>query len=172
MVRVLYTKFSQVDQTRFDALLATLPEVLKDRILKYRRWEDKYASLIGKQLLSKGLRRMGIDVYNLEELKYTTFDRPYLARPVDFNISHSGDYVVCALGSHMNVGIDIEKVEQLVIDDFKGQYSDQEWKQINSHRDPLLGFYRFWTRKEAVMKADGRGLSLPMHKIDVATDPV
>jgi len=33
---------------------------------------------------------------------------------------------------------------------------------------PLNAFYRFWTAKESILKADGRGLGIPLHSLDLS----
>jgi 4'-phosphopantetheinyl transferase len=46
--------------------------------------------------------------------------------------------------------------------------TDEQWKVINNADDPLRSFYTFWTIKESVIKADSRGLSIPLNDIHIS----
>lgn len=96
--------------------------------------------------------------------------KPRLAdRPLQFNLSHSGPWAALAV-SGGEVGIDIEtmaaapplEVAPLVL-------SSSERDQLQSapaDRQAAL-FYGIWTRKEALAKATGQGLSLDLTQITV-----
>lgn len=83
-----------------------------------------------------------------------------------FNLSHTADHLLIAVGNFPNLGIDIEKLNQRSNLDAiaKRIFSGQElnrWRQLSADRQ-LLGFYRLWTKKEAFVKAVGRGIALGM----------
>jgi len=94
---------------------------------------------------------------------------------VRFNVSHSGGFALLAFARGREVGVDVEKIR----DDFPGAeigdrfFTPREAASIRSfpgkRRQEV--FYSFWTLKEAVMKASGKGFSLPMHRFEVALDP-
>ena len=56
------------------------------------------------------------------------------------------------------------------INDFKNQFLDSEWRDISTSNNVLDKFYHYWTAKEAVIKADGKGLSLPLTDIKIEDD--
>ncbi|HEX9513254.1 MAG TPA: 4'-phosphopantetheinyl transferase superfamily protein [Puia sp.] len=152
---------SPVSPEIWQSLLSQLPAGMIQKVEKYRRWQDAHGCLLGKHLLLAALRDEGF-TGNLNDLRYTAYERPYLAGGPDFNISHSGTRVACILGSQGGVGIDLEEIRHLAIADFKGQFSDREWRTILGSEDPLTTFYHYWTAKECLSKADGRGLNLPL----------
>ena len=91
-----------------------------------------------------------------------------------FNLSHSGDFAALAVARCGDVGIDVEQIrpvgseiaQRFFTDGEKAilaRLSGSEWRQA---------FYRCWTRKEAVLKANGKGLSGGLASFDVglATD--
>ena len=99
--------------------------------------------------------------------------KPYLLEGsgLEFNVSHSKGVILIAVSRAGAVGVDVEFVdpsmlaggELLEIAD--GALLPQEAFQIqqaSSEREKLLTFYRFWTRKEAVAKADGRGIGVSL----------
>jgi 4'-phosphopantetheinyl transferase len=91
-------------------------------------------------------------------------------RPIEFNISHSGEYFLIALSHHL-VGIDIEvhrsrsHLQQIA----QRFFSDPEWKYLESFEESgqVAGFYTLWTRKEAFIKGVGQGLSYPLRSFSV-----
>jgi 4'-phosphopantetheinyl transferase len=150
----------------FRALLGKVPPAIQQKVEKYKRWQDAYGCLFGKLLLVKALQDAGLSA-DLKELQYTRYGRPYLPKAPDFNISHSGNRVVCIVCVGGRVGIDLEEIRDLPIDDFKPQFSDDEWRTIQHSDEPLLAFYHFWTAKESILKADGRGLNLSLADLNI-----
>lgn len=151
----------QVPPDIWQSLLALLPGDIVQKVGKYRRWQDAHGCLFGKHLLTAALREEGFPG-DLKGLEYSAYGRPYLAGGPDFNISHSGTRVACVIGKQGGVGLDLEEIRDMDINDFKGQFSELEWEAIQKATQPLTAFYHFWTAKECLSKADGRGLNLPL----------
>lgn len=86
-----------------------------------------------------------------------------------FNLSHSEDIAALAV-SDLELGVDIEAVRPLKEDVAGRFFSAAEIAALAQLRESerLDGFYRCWTRKEAVIKALGTGLSLPLKSFDVS----
>jgi len=147
-----------------------LPVEFQKNILKYKRWQDSHASLYGKLLLKEGLAKMGFDC-SLNEMKLTKFGKPYFANEkFSFNISHSHNYILCAISREEknSLGVDIEKVKEIDFNDFESVWCQNEKNKIVSREV----FYDFWTRKEAIVKAIGMGMYFPLNKIDVSKSEV
>lgn len=167
MVEIRYISCPEkFDDLLFNKLLAILPEDLSRRILKYTRWQDAYACLLGRLLLQTLSEKMQIGLC-LQDIKYTAFGRPFYIDTVDFNISHSGSFVVIVMSKNHRVGIDIELVTPLEIQDFQSQFREEEWTDIVNSPDIYTRFYYYWTAKEALVKAQGKGLSIPLRDVIV-----
>jgi len=143
------------------ALAAGLPSDITTKARRFRRWQDAYGCLLGKLLLVTALKEGGWPA-DLQRLQYSGYGRPFLPDGPDFNISHSGHRVVCIVAKEGGVGIDLEEIKDLNFEEFKGQFSTEEWTTIINAPHPLKAFYHFWTAKECLSKADGRGLNLPL----------
>jgi 4'-phosphopantetheinyl transferase len=172
-VKVYYTSFSRcLNDGQYAAYLDTFPQKMQERMVRFARWQDRHAALLGKLLLRKGLMEMGFH-RSFENLKYTDYSRPYFDNcSIDFNISHSGEYVLCALGNALKLGIDIEHIRPLDLCHFNSQWTAQELVNIRHSKNDLKQFFNYWTRKESVVKANGKGLSLPLNEIDVTADNI
>ncbi len=88
--------------------------------------------------------------------------KPFISYPVcsiQFNTSHSGDWILIAF-ANLELGIDIEKaVPDFDYDDIVAEHFNEPEKMFVSLSDrPVSSFYYLWTRKEALTKAQGRGL--------------
>lgn len=173
MVHILFTKLpDEFILSDYHQKLRRLPLPLQTRNRQYRRWQDQLANLYGKLLLIKGLTIIGRHNYKLQEIQYTMNGRPYFEndgnQQLDFNISHSDAYVVCAVTAEQKVGIDIEAIKPVDLNDFRHILTEEEWEVIQSSNDPIRSFFELWTIKESVIKADGRGLSIDLNAIKVS----
>ena len=83
-----------------------------------------------------------------------------------FNLSHSGRYVICGFYKEA-IGVDIEEISPVETTDFEHILSPEEKRFLAVSSTPLTDFFRIWTGKESVIKADGRGVSLPLQQINV-----
>ncbi|XGW00321.1 MAG: 4'-phosphopantetheinyl transferase superfamily protein [Leptolyngbya sp. BL-A-14] len=79
-----------------------------------------------------------------------------------FNLSHSEDFMVCAIARQGCVGIDLEYIRPITdLEDLtKRFFSPQEHTAIHalSGEARLRSFFQHWTCKEALLKATGDGL--------------
>ena len=94
-------------------------------------------------------------------------------KDIEFNISHTGDYILIAV-SPKAVGIDLEYLNNEF--DFKSildiTFSKQEIDFIGNKNTNPANFYTIWTRKEALLKASGEGVSNNLHLIDCLSEYV
>jgi len=83
--------------------------------------------------------------------------------PLHFNLSHSGEYALLGLCRDHPLGVDIE--QQNKNRDISGLtkrfFTTTEARQLEGLSDPaqLAHFYRLWTCKEALLKAEGVGIT-------------
>ena len=79
--------------------------------------------------------------------------------PKKFNLSHSGDYVVCGV-SNGEVGVDIQKWVPYKERTAERFFAKEEWELLQEKDEPERTelFYRLWSRKEAYGKYTGQGI--------------
>jgi 4'-phosphopantetheinyl transferase len=92
--------------------------------------------------------------------------------PVRFNLAHSEDIAVYAVTRDRDVGVDVERIDPTVDVDglARRTLSATEHAAIEqlAGDDRTDAFFRLWTRKEAVLKATGVGLSAGPRNVDVS----
>jgi len=171
----------ELDSTQFliDNFLGILDEAEKVRCARYHFEADRR-----KFILRRGVLRQLLGKYlNIEpsQLRYTTneFGKPALDQcfgsSLQFNLSSSGEATLLAFAQVRRVGIDIERVRQdfetgPIAERFFSAAEQASLSQLPAGQR-VRGFYHCWTRKEAVIKALGRGLSLPLDSFDVNLAP-
>lgn len=145
-----------------------MPASLHPAITRYLRWQDQHRALLGKLLLRHAWISAGRDPKSLAELATDANRRPFLPGPQDFNLSHSGELIACAWVASGRVGVDVESIQQnLALNHFQSVFSPEQWRDIQAAPDPQRRFYTYWTAKEAVIKADGRGLGVSLPELTV-----
>lgn len=111
---------------------------------------------------------------------YLTGGKPQLAaeqnpRSLRFNVSHSANMALIAVGSEHLLGVDIEIIRREVDTTALAErfFSVSERAGLRALPDHLRvpGFFACWTRKEAFLKATGDGLSFPLADFSVTTHP-
>jgi len=111
---------------------------------------------------------------------YNAYGKPALApefsaRGLRFNISHSHDLVLYAVTAGREVGVDIEHIKAYAADDpLAGQFfSPRELVELRAlpQGTQQQAFFNCWTRKEAYIKAVGKGLSIDLDDFDVSFRP-
>lgn len=84
MTRIFYSDISIArSDTEFKIYLDKLPESLKNKVLKFRRWQEAYASLFGKLILRAGLLNFGFSSFTFNDLQYTSCHRPFIEGDID-----------------------------------------------------------------------------------------
>jgi 4'-phosphopantetheinyl transferase len=95
--------------------------------------------------------------------------------PLEFNLSHSRGLGVLAAARDRSVGVDVEFVHDLPD---ATSLADEHFSEVERAALRALprveqrdAFFRCWTRKEAVIKATGEGLSRALGSFDVDLAP-
>ena len=150
----------------------------RENMQRFRFEPDRRRYLIGRGLLRLLLGRY-LDLAP-QDLRFATAaaGNPHLIsgqRRPQFNVTHSGEYVLIAIADGRAVGIDVEEID----DDLDARevaarfFSPHEQRDLEmlTGRARIEAFFACWTRKEAYVKARGEGLSLPLDQFDVSLRP-
>jgi len=156
-----------------------LSEEERDRAARFQFERDRRAYALSRSALRAVLAAsLGLKPDRLE-LVYGLQGKPHLAPhhgsgELHFNLSHSGTWALIALARGAAVGVDVEHIRP--VNEFaqiaERFFAPTERAAIERHRadQQLRAFFRVWTRKEACLKATGRGLWVDLHRFGVPDD--
>jgi 4'-phosphopantetheinyl transferase len=132
--------------------------------------------IAGRAALRRVLaRRLGVSPSTVA-FEYGPHGKPMVAGhpELHFNLSHSGDTALVAVTALAEVGIDYERLRDRprLPDVAQRFFAPDEFERVADAapeaREAI--FLRYWTRKEAVLKATGRGMGVDTRAIDVGLD--
>jgi 4'-phosphopantetheinyl transferase len=163
-----------------DAEERSLPELPTSELTR----ADSFAFELDRRrfvITRAGLRRflshyLGVPA-SLVELTCHGEGKPTLAEQfavsgLRFNVSHTADIVVYAFAWDREIGIDVEELRPLSNAESIAErfFSSEERSAFNAlaPENRTVGFFRCWTRKEAIAKAIGTGLSAALEEFDVS----
>ena len=152
----------------FDTLVQQLSLNDQIKVGKFKSYAQASCTLAGRLLLMTACRSLGRSLSCLDNMEFGRFGKPSLANnEFHFNISHTNGAAVCATSVDGSIGIDIERVRKLRPQEFKRFFTRPELDFIG---DDIHRFITLWSRKEALMKADGRGISMDPTSVEVLSD--
>lgn len=169
-------KLYKIELLKYHGSVSCFMDILStaevNRADRYHFAKDKNQFIICRTLLKFLLaQHTGLNIAKIN-LEVDPHKKPYLpSHPkVFFNLTHAGDYAIIAIASSP-VGVDIEFINQQFDynDILPSVFTPMEIEEITNSEDKHHSFYRFWTRKEAIVKAIGTGLDDNLSKIP-ATD--
>jgi 4'-phosphopantetheinyl transferase len=164
----------------FDAVVAALEQEERERASRFHFAHDRRRYATGRGLLRHLLG--GYTCIAPEEVRfsYGPEGKPFLrsgstSRQLQFSLSHSGGWALVGLTWEIAIGVDLEAVREVPeqMDIARANFASSEYDCLS--RLPAAqraeGFFACWTRKEAVVKALGGGLSLALNRFEVSLDP-
>ncbi len=155
-----------IDDFTFRLLLQFAPPKKQERILCQRVKQNADNMLVGAALA----RHMIWEIFQIplfqQYIAYGLYGKPYLRDypNVHFNISHSGQYVACAVANRP-VGIDVQVIGAYWPDVAANVCSEEELVRIGASDDPAAEFTKLWTQKEAYLKMLGYGIAGGMREM-------
>lgn len=165
---VLYTATLDPPAERIEALRALLSAEERARAASFRFPQHQRRFAVARGLLREllgGALSLRPQEIELAEGAYgkPVLGRPLRAHPLRFNVSHSEELAVFALTLTGEIGVDVEHIRPLpdLWSLATRCFAPPELAALSRLPDEerVHGFFRAWTRKEAVIKADGAGLS-------------
>ncbi|MFT4059908.1 MAG: 4'-phosphopantetheinyl transferase superfamily protein [Legionella sp.] len=108
------------------------------------------------------------------EFSYNAHGKPKVINSarLQFNLSHTGDLAILAVGKGFPIGIDVEKYSSRPYEGIaKNSFSEREYQDFMKTPQPLKPavFFHIWSQKEAFIKACGLGLAYPTKDFTVPT---
>jgi 4'-phosphopantetheinyl transferase len=150
-------------------------ELVRAGRLRFERDQRRFIAARGILRIILG-RYLGENPHKIR-FEYTSNGKPILTNnpgydTLHFNLSHSDALALYAVTRGRSIGIDIERVRddaavEEIAQKFFSQNEISSLEGIHKKKQNEL-FFRYWTRKEALLKAMGKGISFPMEQFDVS----
>lgn len=160
-----------------EALEESLDEAERERARRLPRPRDRERFIAGRGALRFILaHHLDIPARALR-FGYSPEGKPFLADypEVRFNLSHADGHFLVGVSRDGPLGVDLERVpDARVVSGTAGRVLSAPEAALLAALDGAARpewFARMWTRKEACVKADGRGLGQDLTALDVATAP-
>lgn len=169
-------------KTEYEKWFFLMNEDKRKNVERFRFEDDKKRSVAGEMLAKKAIAEWcGMPA---EEIVFGFAEngKPFAENTdAQFNISHSGNLVVCAVDGRP-VGIDVEQIRHIDLKIAKRIYTDDELcylfgfppseDDFNVLPDEgmLLRFFELWTAKEANLKYTGAGITENLKTLSVNSE--
>ena len=154
-----------IEHFDWQAALPLLSEQRREQCLKFKHELGRKTCAASYLLLREALHKeYGIDEAPVFE--YGEHGKPtIIGYPnIHFNLSHCREAAICVVADRP-VGVDVESIHRYSESLARYTMNDDEMEQILHADNPALAFTRLWTRKEAVVKHSGHGISNDMKHV-------
>ncbi len=166
----------ELDAAAQEVLFALLSAGERARAERFRRTEDRQSFTAAHGALRLLLASMLGEKPQSLSFATNAYGKPYLVnRAVEFNMSHSGGIVLIAFARHVAIGVDVEALRPMteratIVRRYFHPGEAADFARVPP-ANAEAAFFRCWSRKEAVVKALGLGMSLDLHRYRVACLP-
>lgn len=169
-VYILQLIEADYDSAYQESLFQYLPEAGKLRVHNRLNNTSKLHTVAGELLARYSIAQFSGNPDLKIKLKFGVKGKPHIENMenLHFNISHSGNYVVCAVGSS-ELGIDVERIRKVNLRIAERFFSPSEISDLmnKDEADRMHYFITLWTIKESYLKAIGRGLTQHLNSFTI-----
>ncbi len=153
---------SIISEEEIQRLLPLVTEERREEALRYKHLFGQFACLKSYVMLRELLEQRGLShpfVFVKNE-----HGKPFLKDHPDihFNLSHCKSGIAVAVSNHP-IGIDIESYRNVSDSLIRYTMNEEEQRIIRESDDPVRTFTEYWTKKEAVFKLRGTGITHDLH---------
>ncbi len=166
----------KVWETDTESLFELLDPDERERSARFKFPAPRNQFLISRALLRRALGRyLKIEAAQIR-FRTTANGKPELCEGGDlrFNLSHTEGVTAFAIARDRQVGVDVERIREdtkvLELAERFFSHKEVQWLRSQPVSQHVSSFFSCWTAKEAYIKAQGEGLSLPLGSFSVLPD--
>ena len=163
-----------IEESRYPQLIPLVSRNRQNKIKSYLFDTDKKLSLYSEILL----RVIIVKTFHIDNASVffdkNAYGKPYLKnnKNFHFNISHTKGLIVIAI-SNSPIGVDVELTRRFDLHIAKRFFTEYEIEYINGDTEKMYQrFFEIWTKKEAYIKHNGKGLTIPLNSFNVLSDNI
>ena len=155
---------SQIDEEEIRSLIPLVSDERREEAMRYKHLFGQFSCLKSYVMLRELLEQQGLS--HPFRFKRNEHGKPFLADhpEIHFNISHCKNGIAVVVSDHP-VGIDIESYRQVSDHLLRYTMNEEEYRIILESDDPVRTFTEYWTKKEAVFKLRGTGITHDLHNL-------
>jgi 4'-phosphopantetheinyl transferase len=168
-----------VDGPALEGLAQTLSDDERGRAERFRFDRHRHRFVAGRGVLRAILARYLASPPSRIRFRYGPWGKPMLALDsgtpdLRFSVSHADGLVLVAIARGREIGVDVERIAPrrataAMIEHCLTHREGAALRALPPDRQPAA-FFRCWTRKEAVLKGRGEGLTLSPQSVEVSLD--
>ena len=160
----IFDEMEQCTQEEIQRLLPLVSDERREEALKYKHLFGQFACLKSYVMLREMLESRGLSHPFLFEKN--EHGKPFLKGHPDshFNISHCKNGIIVAVSDNP-IGVDIESYRNVSDSLIRYTMNEEEQRLIHESDDPIRTFTEYWTKKEAVFKLRGTGITKGLHNL-------
>jgi 4'-phosphopantetheinyl transferase len=162
------------------SLQQTLSTDERTKADRFRFPKDRSQFIVSRGALRAILSRYLNISSHILRFDYNPYGKPSLivtqgGNTLRFNLSHSRGMALIAITKNRDIGVDIEGINPNfscleIAEKFFSPLENSVLRSLPEHLQPTA-FFTCWTRKEAYIKAVGKGLSIPLNQFHVSLAP-
>ncbi len=176
----VWRAFLDLATEQVEDLYRSLTPDEQERAGRFRFQRDREHFIVARGVLRAILGRyLKVEPGQLH-FRYSPYGKPALTgesggETLRFNLSHSYGLALYAVARSREIGVDLEHIRADLASERMAEqfFSAREIAALRALPANVQteAFFNCWTRKEAYVKARGKGLSLPLHQFDVSLAP-
>ena len=160
----IFDNMSVISEEEIQRLLPLVSDERRAEALRYKHLFGQFACLKSYVMLRELLEQRGLT--HPFRFGYNEHCKPFLKDypEVHFNLSHCKNGIAVVV-SDQPVGIDIESYRNVSDSLLRYTMNEEEQQIIRESDDPVRTFTEYWTKKEAVFKLRGTGITKGLHDL-------
>ena len=151
----LFQELDLISNELLHQIIFSMPVARREYVLHFKQPEDQKRSALAWLLLRYGLKQE-YGFREVPDFQRTTSGKPFFRgeNMPFFNLSHSGNFVGCALHDR-EIGLDIQTLTEPRESLIRRVCTQEELFSLKSSQD----FCRIWAMKESAVKLTGEGIT-------------
>lgn len=164
MIVSIFDDMAQITEEEILRLLPLVSDERREEALRYKHLFGQFACLKSYVMLREMLERQGFT--HPFRFGHNEHGKPFLMDypNIHFNLSHCKNGIAVVV-SEQPVGIDIESYREASDSLLRYTMNEEERRIIRESDDPIRTFTEYWTKKEAVFKLRGTGITHDLHDL-------
>lgn len=160
------TVLSEPNEKEWEILCEDLPKKLVEKAARFKNWRDKAIRLHGWKMLLKELEKIN-KTELINTIKFEKKGKPFFDNSnIFFNISNSRNTIILITAPY-EVGVDFEFIRPVKRTIYSRVFCKEEIEFLGQSNNEEADFIKLWTKKEAVVKLFGGGISMGLANFSV-----